>query len=132
AALLPIWFGLTIHPMIIGLFAIIGHVYPLFAKFKGGKAVATTAGVALGAQPLFVFVMILLFGVILFTSSMVSLASVLTFIVAALTAFITGDWMFTLIVWLAMILVVVRHKENIARIRKGEENKVPFGLNQKK
>ncbi|MGO1453485.1 MAG: glycerol-3-phosphate acyltransferase, partial [Alkalibacterium gilvum] len=66
------------------------------------------------------------------TSSMVSLASVLTFIVAALTAFITGDWMFTLIVWLAMILVVVRHKENIARIRKGEENKVPFGLNQKK
>lgn len=132
AALLPIWFGLTIHPMIIGLFAIIGHVYPIFAKFKGGKAVATTAGVALGAQPLFVLVMILLFGIILFTSSMVSLASVLTFIVAALTAFITGDWMFTLIVWLAMILVVVRHKENIARIRKGEENKVPFGLNQKK
>lgn len=132
AALLPIWFGLTIHPMIIGLFAIIGHVYPIFAKFKGGKAVATTAGVALGAQPLFVLVMILLFGIILYTSSMVSLASVLTFIVAALTAFITGDWMFTLIVWLAMILVVVRHKENIARIRKGEENKVPFGLNQKK
>ncbi|MDN6293648.1 MAG: glycerol-3-phosphate 1-O-acyltransferase PlsY [Alkalibacterium sp.] len=132
AALLPIWFGLTIHPMIIGLLAIIGHVYPIFAKFKGGKAVATTAGVALGAQPLFVLVMILLFGIILFTSSMVSLASVLTFIVAALTAFITGDWMFTLIVWLAMILVVVRHKENIARIRKGEENKVPFGLNQKK
>ncbi|MDN6326682.1 MAG: glycerol-3-phosphate 1-O-acyltransferase PlsY [Alkalibacterium sp.] len=132
AALLPIWFGLTIHPMIIGLLAIIGHVYPIFAKFKGGKAVATTAGVALGAQPLFVLVMILLFGIILYTSSMVSLASVLTFIVAALTAFITGDWMFTLIVWLAMILVVVRHKENIARIRKGEENKVPFGLNQKK
>ncbi|MGO2603961.1 MAG: glycerol-3-phosphate 1-O-acyltransferase PlsY [Alkalibacterium gilvum] len=132
AALLPIWFGLTIHPMIIGLLAIIGHVYPIFAKFKGGKAVATTAGVALGAQPLFVLVMILLFGIILYASSMVSLASVLTFIVAALTAFITGDWMFTLIVWLAMILVVVRHKENIARIRKGEENKVPFGLNQKK
>lgn len=131
AALLPIWFGLTIHPMIIGLLAIIGHVYPIFAKFKGGKAVATTAGVALGAQPLFVLVMILLFGIILYTSSMVSLASVLTFIVAALTAFITGDWIFTFVVWLAMILVVVRHKENISRIKKGEESKVPFGLNKK-
>ncbi|GEK91603.1 glycerol-3-phosphate 1-O-acyltransferase PlsY [Alkalibacterium kapii] len=132
AALLPIWFGLTIHPMIIGLFAIIGHVYPIFAKFKGGKAVATTAGVALGAQPLFVFVFILLFGVVLYTSSMVSLASVLTFILAAVAAPLLGDWMFTVIVWLAMILVVVRHRENIDRIRKGEENKVPFGLNKKR
>jgi len=130
AVLLPIWFGVAIHPMIIGLFAIIGHVYPIFAGFKGGKAVATTAGVALGAQPLFVLVLIVLFAVILYTSSMVSLASVLTLIVAAVAALFVGDWIFTGIVWIAMILVVVRHRANIDRIRKGEENKVPFGLNQ--
>ncbi|GEK89774.1 glycerol-3-phosphate 1-O-acyltransferase PlsY [Alkalibacterium putridalgicola] len=130
AVLLPLWFGVTIHPMIFGLFAIIGHVYPIFAGFKGGKAVATTAGVALGVQPLFVLVLIMVFAAILYTSSMVSLASVLTLIIAAGAALFVGDWVFTAIVWIAMILVVVRHRANIDRIRKGEENKVPFGLNQ--
>lgn len=130
AVLLPVWFSLSIHPMIFGLFAIIGHVYPIFAGFKGGKAVATTAGVALGVQPLFVFILILLFAAILYTSSMVSLASVVTFVVAAIASLFIGDWVFSMIVWLAMLLVVVRHRPNIDRIRKGEENKVPFGLNK--
>lgn len=130
AVLLPLWFGVTIHPMIIGLFAIIGHVYPIFAGFKGGKAVATTAGVALGAQPLFVLAFIFVFAITLYTSSMVSLASLLTLIIAAVASLFVGDWIFTAIVWLAMVLVVVRHRANIERIRKGEENKVPFGLNQ--
>ncbi|SFC46629.1 glycerol-3-phosphate acyltransferase PlsY [Alkalibacterium subtropicum] len=132
AVLLPLWFGVTIHPMFIGLFAIIGHVYPIFAGFKGGKAVATTAGVALGAQPLFVLVLIMVFAGILYTSSMVSLASVLTLILAAVASLFVGDWVFTAIVWIAMVLVVVRHRANIDRIRRGEENKVPFGLNRSK
>lgn len=130
AVLLPLWFGVTIHPMIIGLFAIIGHVYPIFAGFKGGKAVATTAGVALGAQPYLVLVMLLLFIIVLYTSSMVSLASLLTVVVAAIVSLFVGDWIFTAIVWIAMILVIVRHRTNIDRIRKGEESRVPFGLNK--
>lgn len=130
--LLALWLGVSVHPMVIGLFAIIGHVYPIFAGFKGGKAVATTAGVALGAQPLFVFFLLFVFVFILYTSSMVSLASVLTFIIAAIASLFIGDWVFSVIVWLAMILVIVRHRSNIERIRKGEENKVPFGLKKPK
>lgn len=132
AVLLPIWMGVTLHPMIFGLFAIIGHVYPIFARFKGGKAVATTAGVALGVQPVLVLVLIFVFGGILYTSSMVSLASVLTLIVGAIASLFIGDWVFAGIVWVAMVLVIVRHRSNIERIRKGEENRVPFGLKKSK
>lgn len=132
AVLLPIWMGVSIHPMIFGLFAIIGHVYPVFARFKGGKAVATTAGVALGVQPVLVLVLIVVFLGILYTSSMVSLASVLTLIAGAIASLFIGDWIFAGIVWVAMVLVIIRHRSNIERIRKGEENRVPFGLRKAK
>lgn len=129
AALLPVWLGLSIHPMIVGIFAVVGHIFPLFANFKGGKAVATSAGIALGAQPLFVGFLIILWGSLLYLSSMVSLSSIITIMVAAIASLFIGDWIFSLVVWLAMIIVIVRHKSNIERIRKGEESRVPFGLN---
>lgn len=132
AALLPVWLGLELHPMATGIFAVIGHVYPIFAGFKGGKAVATTAGIALGAQPLFVAILIALWAGILYLSSMVSLASIITLVVAAVASLFIGDWIFAVIVWVAMIIIVVRHRSNIERIRKGEENRVPFGRNSSK
>ncbi|PRY84197.1 glycerol-3-phosphate 1-O-acyltransferase PlsY [Alkalibacterium olivapovliticus] len=132
AALLPVWLGLAIHPMVVGIFAVIGHVFPVFAYFKGGKAVATSAGIALGAQPLFVGILIILWSAILYLSSMVSLASIITLLVAAVASLFIGDWVFALIVWVAMIIVVVRHRSNIERIRNGEENRVPFGRNSSK
>lgn len=132
AALLPVWLGLELHPMVTGIFAVIGHVYPIFAGFKGGKAVATTAGIALGAQPLFVAILIALWAGILYLSSMVSLASIITLVVAAVASLFIGDWIFAVIVWVAMIIIVVRHRSNIERIRKGEENRVPFGRNSSK
>lgn len=132
AALLPVWLGLELHPMITGIFAVLGHVYPIFAGFKGGKAVATTAGIALGAQPLFVVILIGLWAGILYLSSMVSLASIITLVVAAAASLFIGDWIFAVIVWVAMIIIVVRHRSNIERIRKGEENRVPFGRNGSK
>lgn len=52
AVLLPVWLGVTaVSPLIIGFFAIIGHVFPIFASFKGGKAVATSAGCFLVLPP---------------------------------------------------------------------------------
>ncbi|WP_423189349.1 glycerol-3-phosphate 1-O-acyltransferase PlsY [Alkalibacterium sp. f15] len=131
AALLPIWFGLNIHPMAVGIFAVIGHVFPIFAGFKGGKAVATSAGIVIGAQPLFAF-LILIFGVTLYVSRMVSLASIVTSIIAAIASLFLGDWIFATIVWLAMIIVIIRHRSNIERIKNGSESKVPFGLNKTK
>ena len=52
AAALPVWFGSDMHPLAAGIIAVIGHMYPVFAGFKGGKAVATSGGVVLFYAPL--------------------------------------------------------------------------------
>lgn len=131
AGLLPLLFNVDIHPMIIGIAAIIGHVFPIFAKFKGGKAVATSAGVAIAYNPLFLLVMVAIFLILLYVTSMVSFASVTTLILAFFASLFLQDWIFSTMVFIIMVLVVVRHKENIKRIREGKENKVPFGLGAK-
>lgn len=132
ATLLPIWFGVAIHPMLAGAFAIIGHVFSIFIRFKGGKAVATSAGVVLAVQPILLLGLAVVWVSVLYLSSMVSLASILTLIVAAIASLFVGDWVFTLVIWIAMIIVLVRHRSNIERIKNGEENKVSFGLGQAK
>ncbi len=132
AALLPLWLGSNVHPMVVGLFAVIGHVFPIFAKFKGGKAVATSAGIALGAQPLFLLCLAAIWGSTLYITSMVSLASIIAVIIAAIASLFLGDPLFTVIAWIAMIIVIVRHSSNIVRIKNGSESKVPFGLKKNK
>ena len=77
ATLLPHILGVTaVSPILIGLFAIIGHTFPIFAKFKGGKAVATSAGVLLGFAPMFLFYLWIIFVGTLYLFSMISLSSV--------------------------------------------------------
>lgn len=132
ATLLPIWFGVAIHPMLAGAFAIIGHVFSIFIRFKGGKAVATSAGVVLAVQPILLLGLAVVWVSVLYLSSMVSLASIITLIVAAIASLFVGDWVFTLVIWIAMIIVLVRHRSNMERIKNGEENKVSFGLGQSK
>lgn len=132
AGLLPMLFGLDVHPMLVGFFAIIGHVFPVFANFKGGKAVATSAGVALAYNPLFLIGMLLIFFVILYVSSMVSLASVSALVIGFLLSLTLQDWIFSTAVFIIMVLIILRHKDNLKRIKEGTENLVPFGINYKK
>lgn len=132
ATLLPIWFESDIHPMFIGIFAILGHVFPLYIKFKGGKAVATSAGVALAVHPLFLLIFLSMFLIILFTTSMVSISSILAVVFAAIGTFFLNDPIFSAAVWIIALLIVYLHRENIKRLRLGTESKVPFGLNSSK
>ena len=132
ATLLPIWFNTDIHPMFIGAFAIIGHVFPLYIKFKGGKAVATSAGVALALHPIFLLIFVGILLLILFTTSMVSVASMLAVSLAAVGTFFLNDPVFSIAIWIIAVLIVYLHRENIKRLRTGTESKVPFGLNSSK
>lgn len=142
ATLLPIWLGVTQpSPILIGLFAVIGHTFPLFAHFKGGKAVATSAGVLLGFAPSFLLVLLAWFVISLYLFSMISFSSVTSALLAIIGVLIfpnfdfllhQTNWLFTSIIILIASIILIRHKDNIQRIRQKEENLVPFGLNLSK
>ena len=139
AVLLPVWLGVTaVSPLIIGFFAIIGHVFPIFASFKGGKAVATSAGVLLGFAPLYCVFLLLVFALTLYLTSMISFSSVTAAIVGLITLatfpaihfLLDGyDPIFSAVLIIMALVIIFRHTENMARIRKHQENLVPFGLN---
>ena len=139
ATLLPFFLHIEgVSPLVFGLLAVIGHTFPIFAGFKGGKAVATSAGVVLGFSPAFFVYLIIIFASILYLGSMISLASVLSAVIAILSALLfplvgfiltSYDLFFTLIIIALALIIVLRHKDNIQRIKQKKENLIPWGLN---
>lgn len=126
--LLALFANSTVHPLILGIVAVAGHMFPIFAKFRGGKAVATSAGVILGYNlPLFL-VLLAVFLISLKTTKMVSLTSMITATAAMIYVTIfwiaTGNFaLFILISFLAGF-IFYRHRENITRIKNGTEPKI--------
>lgn len=113
-----------ISPLIIALFAVIGHTYPLFANFKGGKAVATFAGVILAYQPVLFLIGLGIFILTLAISKMVSFTSMLTISIGVLLSLYFQDMVLTTIALFADIFIIYRHRTNIQRILNGTEPKV--------
>jgi len=127
ATLLPlILFDVEINRLIIGLFAVIGHTYPVFAKFKGGKAVATSGGIILGVNPLLFIIMIISFLLTLYISKYVSLSSMVTGLIAIITSIIFKDIALIIITSILTIFVFIRHKDNIKRIKNKTEPKITW------
>ncbi|MCY7146164.1 glycerol-3-phosphate 1-O-acyltransferase PlsY [Streptococcus gordonii] len=139
ATLLPLLLHINgISPMIFGLLAVLGHTFPIFAEFKGGKAVATSAGVVLGFSPLFFSYLIIIFIVTLYLGSMISLASIVVAGFAILSVLIfpslgiilpSYDLLFTLIIILLASIILIRHRDNMERIKNKSENLIPWGIN---
>lgn len=126
SALFPVIFHQNIHPIIIGVVAIIGHVFPIYLKFKGGKAVATSAGVILGTNPVLFLIIAIIFFTLLFTTKMVSLTSMLTSIANFIGSLFFEDKILMGVSFLIMVVIIVRHKSNIERIMNGTESKINF------
>ncbi|MDI7743827.1 glycerol-3-phosphate 1-O-acyltransferase PlsY [Lysinibacillus fusiformis] len=128
--LLPFFADTTIHPLILGAVAVIGHMFPIFAGFRGGKAVATSGGVLLGyAWPLFIL-LIASFFIALKITKMVSLSSMIVSIVALIYsiiyAIVTGDVPLLILILLLTAFIFYRHRANIKRIKEGTEPKVKW------
>ena len=109
----------------------LGHIFPLFFDFKGGKGVATTGGILLVLDWRILVVCLVAFGLPFAFSGIISLGSCITAIAMPITSIIVNigePWYdFTLRAVLAIIMaaaVLVRHKENIARLAKGEEKPI--------
>ncbi|MDR1464623.1 MAG: glycerol-3-phosphate 1-O-acyltransferase PlsY [Oscillospiraceae bacterium] len=119
--------GPDFWPALAGLLVIVGHIYPVLFKFKGGKGVATTAGVTLILQPVVLLLVLIPFLILLFTVKYMSVASVTG---ALLLPWGTLAWQRgTLggLFWLALIqaaLIVFTHRSNLGRLRNHTENKL--------
>ncbi len=127
ALLIATYGGATISPLIIAMFALIGHIYPIFANFKGGKAVATSAGIILFYSPALFITLFIIFVVTLKIWKMVSLSSTIISIAAVIIMWIgaydlTAQIMFSIFA----ALIIVKHIPNYKRILNGTENKVSF------
>lgn len=127
-ACLPFIFHVNVSVLLIGLSAILGHVFPIFAGFRGGKAVATSVGVLLVYNPLFFTIAWAIFIITLYISSMVSVASMLGFTLVSIISLFFNDRVLTIVAIVLTIFVFARHSKNIERIKNGTENMVPFGL----
>jgi len=119
---------LLMYKILFGIIAIVGHIFPIFVKFKGGKGIATLLGMVLAIHPELALVCITIFILTLLASQYVSLSSIL-----ATLAFPVLSWLGVfghpeplLIVFgfTMFILVVFTHKKNIIRLMNGNENRV--------
>ncbi|EAC4663656.1 glycerol-3-phosphate 1-O-acyltransferase PlsY [Listeria monocytogenes] len=129
ATLLPFFFQLNVDHhfwLLTGAFAIIGHSFPLFAGFRGGKAVATSAGVILAYAPLLFVAALVVFLVTLKLSKYVSLSSMIGALAALILSLFMGDWILIILVACIALFVIWRHRANITRIRNGEEPKIKW------
>ena len=116
-----------------GLAAAVGHCFPMFAKFKGGKAVATMYGflfgliVVGGYSVLFFLIPLVSFLIILYIGKIIALASMGSAVVATIyVALRTGAGLFTIALAVFTELIIWRHIPNIKRIIKHEENKIKW------
>jgi glycerol-3-phosphate acyltransferase PlsY len=127
AASLPYLFQLDdINPLLPGVFAVVGHTYPLFAGFRGGKAVATSGGVLLFCAPFMFLTILAVFFIGLYTTKYVSLSSMLAGICAVIYAIVDWDIPLLIAVTLLASFVIYRHRTNIKRIMNKTEPKIKW------
>lgn len=131
AASLPILFHLDINPLLSGMIAVIGHMYPIFAGFRGGKAVATSAGVLLFYEPFMFLIVLIMFFISLYVTKYVSLSSMVAGLSAITYAIVRGfikGWDIPLIVIVIILtsFVFYRHRTNIKRIINKTEPKIKW------
>lgn len=115
--------------IIIGISVMLGHIFPIFLKFKGGKGVATGAGAFINIVPIPVVYALISFVIILIIFRYVSLASmiaVITFFISELIKNIPNfdELPFLILTSFIMILIIFRHKENIKRLKNGKEKRL--------
>lgn len=113
----------------LGLAAVLGHVFPVFANFKGGKGVATLFGMVLAVQPLVAASCMGVFLLVLFLTRYVSLSSILG--AAMLPICVLWIWnehelTYRIFAVLVAVMVVLTHQKNIVKILRGVESRIPI------
>ena len=127
--------------MYAGLGAVLGHNYPFYLNFKGGKGIASTGGIILATNPVMVIISLALFGTIVGVTKYVSLGSIVLMVSFVIQVSVYGQMggfgiagaplyeLYGIAIFL-MLLAIIRHRQNIVRLINGTENKI--GQKEKK
>jgi glycerol-3-phosphate acyltransferase PlsY len=113
----------------LGLAAVLGHIFPIWAEFRGGKGVATLFGLVLGISPWTALSCSGVFLLVLFLTRFVSLSSILAsiaFPIFILVIFNVENPVYRVFAIAVAMMVVLTHQKNIGRLLKGSESKVPI------
>lgn len=113
----------------LGLAAVLGHIFPIWAEFRGGKGVATLFGMVLGIQPNVALLCIAVFLLVLYLTRFVSLSSILAsiaFPIFILVIFNEPEKLYRVFAITVAMLVLLTHQKNIGRLLKGSESKAPI------
>lgn len=128
ARILVHYFDAPYETLLVSSFAAqIGHIFPVFYRFRGGKGVATAAGAAMGIMPLTAVVLLIIFAVIFALTKTVALASIISAALYPLIAYLSGGEnakMMFVFAAACSILIIVKHYQNICRLLDGEEKPV--------
>jgi glycerol-3-phosphate acyltransferase PlsY len=115
-------------PLAAAALAILGHVFPVWTHFKGGKGVAVGAGALIGLVPAASGVLLVLWILLVVFTRYVSVASIVAALAAAPLAFVFGaPWSYVVFIALAGVFVIYKHRENIVRLVHGDESRIQFG-----
>jgi len=111
----------------IGIASFLGHLYPVFLKFKGGKGVATALGVYLAISPLAILINAIIFILVLLKWRYVSLGSLAGTGIIPLTLYILKvPQAYIYLSFIIGVLIFIKHRDNIKRLLEGKENKISF------
>jgi len=119
---------LVTFKLLLGLIAVLGHVFSMFLGFKGGKGVATLLGVVLAVEPFAALICMVVFLIVLVASKYVSLSSILgtlsfPLILTLSPRFRTDEPVLIVFGFMLSLLIIITHHKNIKRIIEGSENK---------
>ena len=126
---IPVYFAIMIdssfsYSVAVSVAALIGHMFTVFLKFKGGKGVATGCGIFLALMPMPTLIAFLIFVIIFLLSGYVALGSVFAAVSLPLVSYFTGYGADAIIFAFAIsVLIIYKHRTNIKRLRAGTENK---------
>lgn len=133
ALLLPYYvlndFARTNFQIGLGLAAVLGHIFPLWAEFRGGKGVATLFGLVLGISPITALGCVGVFMMVLYLTRFVSLSSILAslaFPIFILIIFKVDNETYRIFAIAVALLVILTHQKNITRLLRGSESKAPI------
>lgn len=110
---------------LFGLFAVVGHIFPIYYKFKGGKGIATTLGVFFVADPI---TSVILFGILIFTLLLIKISSVVSLLFITISAIIQlfkpycDNWIIIVLMLLIIVLDYWAHRQNLVRLIENKEN----------